>query len=79
MDGKDDSGLSERAKHLQQTATVQGAVGKWVGAAIAGGVGGYALDRAMGWAPWGTVALATLGISVGLYAFLRDVSRIGKG
>ncbi|MBI3184469.1 MAG: AtpZ/AtpI family protein [Myxococcales bacterium] len=54
------------------------AVWKMVGGAAVGVLGGYFLDNWLGTTPWLLVALSVVGISVGFYAFIREMSRLGK-
>jgi ATP synthase protein I len=72
-------GLGESAKAMQGALPWFGAVWKFVGGAVVGVLGGYWLDRWLGWTPWGMVALATVGIGVGFYGFIHDVTKLQKG
>lgn len=73
-----DDGLSPLAKAMRQAQPWLSATSKVVNGAVVGVVGGMLADKYLGWAPWGTVGLSVLGISVGLYGFLRDAMRMGK-
>jgi ATP synthase protein I len=54
------------------------AVWKLVGGAVFGVGAGYYLDRWLGTSPWIMVGLSTAGISVGFYAFIKEMLRLGK-
>jgi ATP synthase protein I len=41
-------------------------------------LGGYWLDRWWGTQPWLLVGLSLVGICVGFYAFLHEMTRLGK-
>jgi ATP synthase protein I len=71
--------LSDTAKAMQAAMPWVGAVWKFVGGAMVGVLGGYWLDRWLGWTPWGMVALAAIGICVGFYGFIHDVLKLQKG
>lgn len=71
--------LSNTAKAMQGAMPWVGAVWKFVGGAVVGVLGGYWLDRWLGWTPWGMVALAVVGICVGFYGFIHDVTKLQKG
>lgn len=71
--------LSNTARAMQGAMPWVGAVWKFVGGAVVGVLGGYWLDRWLGWTPWGMVALAVIGICVGFYGFIHDVSKLQKG
>lgn len=70
--------LSPTAREMRRAQPYLSAVWKMVGGAVVGVVGGVWLDRWLGWTPWGVVVLSLVGISVGFYAFIRDMMRLGK-
>ncbi len=39
---------------------------------------GYYLDQHMGWTPWGTLGLTTLGLVGGFYLLIKEALRINK-
>jgi ATP synthase protein I len=71
-------GLGQEARALQAAVPYIGAVWKLVGGAVFGVVAGGWLDKKLGTTPWLMVALSAVGISVGFYGFIRDVTRLGK-
>jgi len=73
-----DSELSPLARQMRAAEPYVSAVWKLVGGAVTGVLGGYFLDRWLGTTPWLLVGLATAGISVGFYAFIRTMLRMGK-
>ncbi len=73
-----DEGLSPTARGLRAAQPYINAVWKLLGGAVVGVLGGYYGDRALGTTPWLTVGLSLAGISVGFYAFLREMLRMGK-
>ncbi len=79
MQHKDDgSELSPAAKQMRAADPYISAVWKLVGGAVVGVGGGYFLDRQFGTTPWLLIGLSTVGISVGFYAFIREMLRLGK-
>jgi ATP synthase protein I len=72
-------GLGSTAQAMQKAMPWFGAVWKFLGGTMVGVLGGYWLDRWLGWTPWGMVALATLGMGVGFYGFIHDVMKLQKG
>lgn len=78
MAGPDD-GLSPYASALRSAEPWLAAVSKLTGGTLFGVLGGYALDRWMGWkGPWGLIGLSVLGIGAGFYSFTLAVLRMGK-
>jgi ATP synthase protein I len=75
----DDSGLGSTARQMQAAQPWIAAAWKLIGGAVVGMLGGLGVDR---WfpavKPWGTVVLSLTGISVGFYALIREVMRMGK-
>jgi ATP synthase protein I len=71
--------LSNTAKAMQGAMPWVGAVWKFVGGAVVGVIAGMLLDKWLGWTPWGLVALAIVGIVVGFYGFIHDVTKLQKG
>jgi ATP synthase protein I len=82
MAGKPDEGpgseLSPIARQMRAAQPYMAAVWKLVGGAMTGVLGGYWLDRWLGTGPWLLVGLATLGIGVGFYAFLKSMLDMGR-
>jgi ATP synthase protein I len=76
--GQEDSELSSTARQMQAAAPYIAAVWKMVGGAVVGVLGGMLLDRWLGTKPWMLVGLSVLGISVGFYGFLHEMTRLGK-
>jgi F0F1-type ATP synthase assembly protein I len=76
----DDRGWFERsARALQENLTRAGPVaaasyGLIAAILLLGGIG-FALDRWLGWAPWGLLAGLTLGIVVGFYELVKATGR----
>ena len=75
--GEDDE-LSNAAKQMRAAQPWLGAVWKLVGGCAVGVLMGLGLDRWAGTGPWGLVGLSVVGIVVGMYAFIREASRLGK-
>lgn len=76
--GREDSELSSTAQQMRAAAPYISAVWKMVGGAVVGVLGGLLLDRWLGTKPWMLVGLSVVGISVGFYGFLHEVTRLGK-
>jgi ATP synthase protein I len=78
--GKEPEGseLSPAARQMREATPYISAVWKMVGGAVVGVLGGYLLDRWLGTTPWLLVGLSVVGIVVGFYGFLRDMTRLGK-
>ncbi|XXF78570.1 AtpZ/AtpI family protein [Myxococcaceae bacterium GXIMD 01537] len=74
--GSDGSELSETAREMRAAQPYIGAVWKLVGGAVVGVLGGYYLDRWLGTGPWLLLGLSLLGIGVGFYGFLREMTRL---
>jgi ATP synthase protein I len=74
----DGSELSETARQMRAAEPYIGAVWKLVGGAVVGVLGGYFLDRWLGTTPWLLVALSSLGIGVGFFAFIQTMLRLGS-
>ncbi|SEM73935.1 MULTISPECIES: AtpZ/AtpI family protein [Stigmatella] len=72
------SELSPTAREMRSAAPYMAAVWKLVGGAVVGVLGGYWLDRWWGTQPWLLVGLSLVGICVGFYAFLHEMTRLGK-
>jgi len=71
--------LSETARQMRAAEPYISAVWKLVGGAVVGVLGGYFLDKRLGTGPWLLLGLSLVGISVGFYGFLHEMSRLGKG
>jgi ATP synthase protein I len=76
--GQEDSELSSTARQMRAAAPYISAVWKMVGGAVVGVLGGLLLDRWLGTKPWMLVGLSVVGISVGFYGFLHEMTRLGK-
>ena len=76
--GQEGEELGSTARQMQQAAPYISAVWKMVGGAVGGVVGGLLLDRWLGTKPWLLVGLSVLGICVGFYGFLHEMTRLGK-
>jgi ATP synthase protein I len=76
--GKEDSELSPTARQMRAAAPYISAVWKMVGGAVVGVLGGMLMDRWLGTKPWGLVGLSVVGICVGFYGFLHEMTRLGK-
>jgi ATP synthase protein I len=76
--GQEDSELSSTARQMRAAAPYIAAVWKMVGGAVVGVLGGMLVDRWLGTKPWGLVGLSVVGISVGFYGFLHEMTRLGK-
>ncbi len=72
------SELSSTARQMRAAAPYIAAVWKMVGGAVVGVLGGLMLDRWLGTKPWLLVGLSVVGISVGFYGFLHEMTRLGK-
>jgi ATP synthase protein I len=70
--------LSETARQMRAAEPYIAAVWKLVGGAVVGVLGGYFLDRWLGTSPWFLLGLSLVGISVGFYGFLNEMTRLGK-
>jgi ATP synthase protein I len=77
-DETEGSELSETARQMRAAQPYIAAVWKLVGGAAVGVLGGYFLDKALGTAPWVMLGLSLVGISVGFYGFLHEMTRLGK-
>ena len=77
-EGRDEDGLSSTARGMRQAQPYLAAVWKLVGGAVVGVIGGYFLDKWMGWTPWGMVGLSVVGICAGFYGFIHDMLKLGK-
>lgn len=71
-------GLSETARQMRAAEPYIAAVWKLVGGAVVGVLGGYFLDKWLGTSPWFLLGLSLVGISVGFYGFLHEMTRLGK-
>ncbi len=76
--GQDGKELSSTARQMQAAMPYMSAVWKMVGGAVVGVLGGLMLDRWLGTKPWMLVGFSVVGIVVGFYGFLHDMSRLGK-
>jgi ATP synthase protein I len=76
--GKEGSELSPTARQMRAAAPYISAVWKMVGGAVVGVLGGMLMDRWLGTKPWGLVGLSVVGICVGFYGFLHEMTRLGK-
>ena len=76
--GQEGQELGSTARQMQEAAPYISAVWKMVGGAVVGVLGGLLLDRWLGTKPWLLVALSVVGISVGFYGFLHEMTRLGK-
>jgi ATP synthase protein I len=76
--GDRDEGLSPTAREMRSAQPYLAAVWKLVGGAVFGVLGGYFLDGWLHTKPWILVGLSVAGISVGFYAFIRDMLRMAK-
>lgn len=74
----DGSELSETARQMRAAMPYVGAVWKLVGGAVVGVGGGYLLDRWLGTSPWLMLGLSLLGIGVGFYGFLHEMTRLSR-
>jgi ATP synthase protein I len=72
------SELGDTARQMQAAAPYISAVWKMVGGAVVGVLGGYLMDRWLGTTPWGLVGLSVVGICVGFYGFIHEMTRLGK-
>ena len=77
-EGRDEDGLSQTAREMRQAQPYLAAVWKLVGGAVVGVIGGYFLDKWMGWKPWGMVGFSVVGIGAGFYGFIHDMLKLGK-
>ena len=71
-------GLSGTAKATQQAVRYLDAVWKLIGGTVMGVVGGYFLDRWLGTKPWLLMVGALVGIGLGFYGLILDLTRLGK-
>jgi len=55
-----------------------GMVWKMVGGAVVGVGGGYWLDKKLGTSPWLLIVLSLVGIGVGFYGLIHDMTRLSK-
>jgi ATP synthase protein I len=76
--GQDGEELSSTARQMQAAMPYMSAVWKMVGGAVVGVLGGMLLDRWLGTKPWLLVVFSVVGIVVGFYGFLHDMTRLGK-
>ncbi|MDY7226144.1 AtpZ/AtpI family protein [Hyalangium rubrum] len=76
--GKEGDELSPTARQMQAAVPYISAVWKMVGGAVVGVLGGLLMDRWLGTKPWGLVGLSVVGIVVGFYGFLHEMTRLGK-
>ena len=76
--GSDGSELSDTARRMREAQPYIGAVWKLVGGAVVGVLGGYFLDKWLGTGPWLLLGLSLVGIGVGFYGFLHEMTRLGK-
>lgn len=76
--GQRDQELGSTARQMQEAMPYISAVWKMVGGAVVGVLGGLLLDRWLGTKPWLLVVLSVVGISVGFYGFLHEMTRLGK-
>lgn len=74
----DGSELSETARQMRAAMPYVGAVWKLVGGAVVGVGGGYLLDGWLGTSPWLMLGLSLLGIGVGFYGFLHEMTRLSR-
>lgn len=63
---------------MRAAAPYVSAVWQLVGSAVFGVLAGYWLDKWLGTTPWVLVGLSTVSISVGFYAFIRSMLKLGK-
>jgi ATP synthase protein I len=75
---RESPGLGRTAQQMRAAEPYLSAVWKLVGGAAVGVLGGYFLDRWLGTTPWILIALSTVGIAVGFYAFLHAMLRMKK-
>lgn len=75
MTGNDD-GLSALARAYRNAAPWLSAVWQFTGTALVGAAAGYGLDRWLGTGPWALVGGVVLGNALGLFAFMRAVTRL---
>lgn len=73
-----DEELGRTARQMRAASPYISAVWQLVGGAVFGVLAGYWLDKWLGTTPWVLVALTTVGIGVGFYAFIRSMLRLGK-
>lgn len=76
--GQEGQELGSTARQMQAAAPYISAVWKMVGGAVVGVLGGLLLDRWLGTKPWLLVVLSVVGICVGFYGFLHEMTRLGK-
>lgn len=72
------SELSETAREMQAAQPYIAAVWKLVGGAVVGVLGGYFLDKWLGTGPWLLLGLSLVGIGVGFYGFLHEMTRLSR-
>ena len=70
--------LSDTARQMRAAQPYIGAVWKLVGGAVVGVVGGYFLDKWLGTGPWLMLGLSLVGIGVGFYGFLHEMTRLSR-
>jgi len=76
--GEEGRELGSTARQMQEAAPYISAVWKMVGGAVVGVLGGLVLDWWLGTKPWMLVGLSVLGIAVGFYGFIHEMTRLGK-
>jgi ATP synthase protein I len=72
------AGLSDTARQMHAAQPYIGAVWKLVGGAVVGVLGGYFLDKWLGTSPWLLLGLSVVGIGVGFYGFLHEMTRLSR-
>ncbi len=70
--------LSDAARQMRAAQPYIGAVWKLVGGAVVGVLGGYFLDKWLGTSPWLLLGLSVVGIGVGFYGFLHEMTRLSR-
>jgi ATP synthase protein I len=76
--GSDGSELSDTARQMRAAQPYIAAVWKLVGGAVVGVLGGYFLDKWLGTGPWLLLGLSLVGIGVGFYGFLHEMTRLSR-
>jgi ATP synthase protein I len=76
--GGEGSELGETARQMRAAQPYMAAVWKLVGGAVVGVLGGYLLDGWLGTTPWLLVGLSVVGICVGFYGFLHEMTRLSR-
>lgn len=74
----DGSELSDTARQMRAAQPYIGAVWKLIGGAVVGVLGGHFLDKWLGTGPWLLLGLSLVGIGVGFYGFLHEMSRLSR-